>query len=337
MKIYHTYHRREVRIEIVTSLAGKLRLAALCLAGWCAGLAFVAPMISPKQTAVLIPGTLAFFALAVALGRFVYLINPGTDVRLRLTLLGFPVFSNVADASTFHSVAIRTADNGSADLRFTDAAGQPALTITGFPDPESAEQVAALFHLDEDHRKKAADNLIDQAVIAERSDSPWLGRAFVCLAFAVSPALAWLFREGMDGLVTHLIAGFFIILIATYMTGRDHGIMAVSKDGRTIDRWERKGLFQRIEYRQYLTGDQELNFLGSRFDGRYAVIVLLLLVQFAAIFGIIRRNENADRARSQETLKLQNRAQDEDVLKGAEKFQELLRQRKEREQKPAGP
>ncbi|MES2657094.1 MAG: hypothetical protein V4689_00680 [Verrucomicrobiota bacterium] len=337
MKIHHTYHRREVRIEIVTSLAGKLRLAALGLAGCCAGLAFIAPMVSPKQTAILIPGTLAFLALAIALGRFVYLIKPGSHVRLRLTLLGIPVFSTYADASTFHSFAINTAGNGSADLRFTDAAGQPALTITGFPDLESAEQVATLFHLDEDHRKKAADNLIDHAVVAERSDSPWLGTAFVCLAFTVSPALAWLFREGMDGLGTHLIAGFFIVLIATYMTGRDRGIIAVSKDRGTIDRWERKGLFRRIEYRQHLTGDHEPDFLGSRFDGRYPVIALLLLAQFAAIFGIVRRNETADRARSEETRQLEDRAQDEDVLKGAEKFQELLKQRKERDQEPAGP
>lgn len=153
------------------------------------------------------------------------------------------------------------------------------MTIAGFPDAENAEQVAALFHLDECHRKKAADNLIDRAIIAERRHLPWLGRVFVGVAIRLSPVLAWMFREGMDGLGNHLIAGFFLVLISAYLTDREQGIIAVTEDGGHIDWWVRRGLFRRIEYRQHLTGESEVSLLRIRFEHRPLLIALLLLGQ----------------------------------------------------------
>lgn len=144
------------------------------------------------------------------------------------------------------------------------------MTIAGFPDAENAGQVAALFHLDECHRKKAADNLIDRA------------------------------------------------------------IFAVTKDGGHIDWWVRRGLFRRIEYRQHLNGESEVSLLRIRFEHRPLLIALLLLGQLATIYSIGRWNEAADSAQRKETQTLMERANDEDVRKGAEKFQELLKQREYR-------
>ena len=231
MKIHHTYHHHEERLEIVTFIEGKQRLAALGLFAVFAVWTFIASKIDPKATATWLPGTLAFMALAIALGRFVYLIKPGSHVRFHLRLLGLPVYTGSIDAATFHSIGIIGEDGGSKDLRFMNAAGQPVLTIAGFPDPESAGQVAALFHIDEGHRKKASDKLIDRTFVSERRYSPWLGRVFICVAFGLSPILAGLFHKGMDGLWNHLVAGFFLVLIAAYVADRDHGIIAVSKDG----------------------------------------------------------------------------------------------------------
>lgn len=112
MKIHHTYHQREERIEISTSLAGKQRLAAL---GLFAVATLIVPTITPKATAVWVPSTLAFLALAIALGRLVYRIKPGSHVLVQLRLLGFPVFSKFIDAATFHSIGITGEDGGSVE------------------------------------------------------------------------------------------------------------------------------------------------------------------------------------------------------------------------------
>ncbi|MES2922834.1 MAG: hypothetical protein V4819_14870 [Verrucomicrobiota bacterium] len=330
MKIHHTYHHHEERIEIVTQLEGKPRLAALGLFAAFAAWTVIAFRMESKATATWVPGTLAFMALAIALGRLMYLIKPGSHVRLQLRLLGLPVFSVFIDAAKFHSIEIIREDSGSVNLRFENPAGQPVLTIEGFPDVESAGQVAALFHLDENHRKKAADKLIDDIVVAERRSSPWFGWGIIVVAFCLIPGLALMFGEGMDGLGTYLIVGFFLVLSAAYGTSQDSGIIAISKGGGYIDRWERRRLFQRIEYRQSLAGESDITLLGIRYDFRYLIIALLVLGQLSTIYLIIRRNEIADSIRHKKTQEVMDRFNDEDVRKGAEKFQELLKQRKSR-------
>lgn len=115
MKIHHTYHQREERIEISTSLAGKQRLAALGLFAVFAVATLIVPTITPKATAVWVPSTLAFLALAIALGRLVYRIKPGSHVLVQLRLLGFPVFSKFIDAARFHLIGITGEDGGSVE------------------------------------------------------------------------------------------------------------------------------------------------------------------------------------------------------------------------------
>ena len=160
------------------------------------------------------------------------------------------------------------------------------------------------------------------------NSSPRFAGVKVLISFCIMPTLVLLINGMMADLTGHLIAGLIVTLGMAYVVRRDGGIIAISREAGSIDRWSREGWFRIIEYRQVLGDHPAVIPRRIRFDRAAPVIPLLLLAQAACIYLVTAHNERREAELKKtpgtpETVPYDSEA----VRRGMEIFQETKRRR----------
>ena len=325
MQISRVYHRDGHLPQVVTTLTPRQRLAMTTLAAAGMGMAWGVHWLDPDGLEHLIPLALAVIALGMGMGRFVYVIRGHANVMFRLELLGIPILSQVVSAKIFHKMEISEETDGSATLRFHDAANRPRLTLDGFPTRAMAERIGGLFRIDGEKQSVAVERFIEETIREDHWFSRGAAVVLTALVFCVMPGLALLMGWTLDGAIFQIVAGALMVLITTWAVRRDSGIIGVGEDKSHIDRWSRHGWFRIVEYREHLGDDAGQSMLCIRRDRSAWLLPVLALLQAACVFAICHHHTRQAELRASQRHATRESIDSEAVRKGAE----LLRKHRE--------
>lgn len=329
MRISRVYHTDGFRVQVVAGLPPMWRLGMVLLAISGLLIAWFVHKLDPGGLKHFVPLGFAVIALAMGLGRFVYVIRPNAYVRFRLSLFGVPVLSQVVKASSFHSMEITEDQDGLVTLCFRDPAGNLRLTLSGFATWELAERVGGLFRIDESREAAAIRGFIEEVTMEQHWFSRWSAALLVFIVFCVMPGLSFLMGYTMDEAGYPTAAGAFLVFVTAYALRRDSGVLSVADDRSHIDRWTRHGWFRIMEYRQHLGEHAGQSMLRLRWDRAAWLIPLLLLAQAGCVVLACQYNTQLAREYAAPYRATPEFYDSEAVRQGAERFRQFQERRKE--------
>ncbi len=140
-----------------------------------------------------------------------------------------------------------------------------------------------MFVLDEAHRSEAVDQLVDEFVVQDQKDNPWIAWLIPPFGFGVIPLVLFFSDSGGGAIATNCVLGVFITTSAILIARRNEGIVSITGETGSMERWQRHGLFRRTIYRERIGKSPRVDFVKSQFDPANLWLGALLILQIACV------------------------------------------------------